>query len=158
MGKGIAPSRQLTSSLFFYVPKSTPTASIEYSLLFRSASSYSLTVVFTTAIFPPYSIGAYRYRLAFNPVLSLLGFNSNSQGVSYLEFAEIEQPFKNGDIYLLSSDGLHDIVSVGDIWDTLLLPDAEGPQAEKLMTLAKEAGGKDNISIVTVKVQMNNEQ
>jgi protein phosphatase len=73
-------------------------------------------------------------------------------GTSFLEFAEIEQPFKNGDIYLLSSDGLHDIVSVDDIWDTLLLPDAEGPQAEKLMTLAKEAGGKDNISIITVKI------
>jgi protein phosphatase len=73
-------------------------------------------------------------------------------GVSFLEFAEIEQPLKNGDVYLLSSDGLHDIVSVGDIWDTLLLPDADGPQAEKLMTLAKEAGGKDNISIITIKV------
>jgi protein phosphatase len=72
-------------------------------------------------------------------------------GTSFLEFAEIE-PLMNGDVYLLSSDGLHDIVSVDAIWDTLLLPDAEGPQAEKLMTLAKEAGGKDNISIVTVKV------
>jgi protein phosphatase len=79
-------------------------------------------------------------------------------GSSFLEFAEIEQPFMNGDIYLLSTDGLHDIVSVDAIWDTLLLPDADGPQAEKLMTLAKEAGGKDNISIVTIKVQITNEE
>jgi protein phosphatase len=79
-------------------------------------------------------------------------------GTSFLEFAEIEQPFMNGDMYLLSSDGLHDIVSVSDIWDTLLLPETEGPPAEKLLVLAKEAGGKDNISIITIKVKEDEEQ
>ena len=74
-------------------------------------------------------------------------------GVSYIEFAEIDQPFMDGDIYLLSSDGLHDIVGPGEISDTLLLPETDSPNAEKLMTLAKKAGGKDNISIVTIQVR-----
>lgn len=72
-------------------------------------------------------------------------------GSAFIDFAEIEQPFLNGDIYLLSSDGLHDLVPPAVISDTLILPQA----AEKLLALAKDYGGLDNISIITIKVEEN---
>ena len=58
-----------------------------------------------------------------------------------------------GDIYLLSSDGLHDLVPPDVISDTLILVDA----AEKLLALAKENGGLDNISIITIKIKEQKE-
>jgi len=76
----------------------------------------------------------------------------------FIEFAEIEQPFIAGDIYLLSSDGLHDLVPPDVITDTLLVPETECDEAyaEKLLALAKAAGGKDNISIITIKISEDN--
>ena len=73
------------------------------------------------------------------------------EGRAFIEFAEIEQPFLINDIYLLSSDGLHDLVPHDVISDTLLLPPPANP-AEKLLAIAKENSGKDNISIVTIEV------
>jgi PPM family protein phosphatase len=75
-------------------------------------------------------------------------------GSAFIEFAEIEKPFQDNDIYLLSSDGLHDIVPPDEIAAVLKLTEEElgEAQAEKLLQLAKEASGKDNISVVTVKV------
>ena len=70
-------------------------------------------------------------------------------GSAFIEFAEVDQPFLNGDTYLLSSDGLHDLVPPDVISDTLILPES----AEKLLALAKENGGKDNISIITITVE-----
>jgi Serine/threonine protein phosphatase len=79
-------------------------------------------------------------------------------GSAFIEFEEIDQPFLNGDIYLLSSDGLHDLVPPDVISDTLMLPDAEDLQAaERLLEIAKENGGNDNISIVTIEVQEQKE-
>jgi protein phosphatase len=77
---------------------------------------------------------------------------------AFMEFAEIEDPFVKGDIYLLSSDGLHDLVPPAIISDTLILPQTDDSQAaEELLTLAKAAGGKDNISIITITVTENEE-
>lgn len=78
----------------------------------------------------------------------------------FIEFAEIEQPFIAGDIYLLSSDGLHDLVPPDAITDTLLVPETECDEAyaEKLLTLAKAASGKDNISIITIKISEGNNE
>jgi len=79
-------------------------------------------------------------------------------GSAFIEFEEIDQPFLNNDIYLLSSDGLHVLVPPDVISDTLMLPDAEGLQsAEKLLEIAKEKGGNDNISIITIEVQEKEE-
>lgn len=75
-------------------------------------------------------------------------------GSAFIEFAEVEQPFLKGNIFLLSSDGLHDLVSPAVISDTLLLPQTEGTEtAEQLLALAKDKGGLDNISIITIKVE-----
>jgi PPM family protein phosphatase len=77
---------------------------------------------------------------------------------AFIEFEEIDQPFLNGNIYLLSSDGLHDLVPPDVISDTLILPQTEGFEAaDKLLAIAKENGGLDNISIVTIKVQEKKE-
>lgn len=51
-----------------------------------------------------------------------------------------------GDNYLFCSDGLSDLVSDELIEENFFLPD-------KLIELAKEAGGRDNITIVTVKLE-----
>lgn len=76
--------------------------------------------------------------------------NSIGGGSSaYIEFAEINNPIYNNDIYLLSSDGLHDLVGQNEIALTL----KEANAAEKLNNLAKKAGGKDNISVVTINVK-----
>jgi len=72
---------------------------------------------------------------------------------AFIEFEEVEQPLLNNDIYLLSSDGLHDLVAPDVISDTLMLPDA----AEKLLAIAKENGGLDNISIITIKIEEKEE-
>jgi len=75
--------------------------------------------------------------------------------IAFIDFAEINQPLCNADMYLLSSDGLHDLVAPDILSDVLNTPESDlgMPYAEKLLQLAKEAGGKDNISIITVKIQ-----
>jgi protein phosphatase len=79
-------------------------------------------------------------------------------GSAFIEFAELEQPFLKGDIYLLSSDGLHDLVPPDEISDTLLLQITQTSQAaEKLLAMAKEKGGNDNISIITVQIEEKEE-
>jgi protein phosphatase len=85
-----------------------------------------------------------------NIIINALGGGSSA----FMEFAEINEPFLKGDIYLLSSDGLHDLVSAAVISDTLIQPQTDDSEAaEELLALAKENGGKDNISIVIIKVE-----
>jgi len=81
--------------------------------------------------------------------------NSIGGGSSaFIEFAEIEFPFFNNDIYLLSSDGMHDLVSQKEILETLDNPKVSSEAASvKLVDLAKKYGGKDNISVVTINIK-----
>jgi len=69
---------------------------------------------------------------------------------AFIEFAEIEFPFFKNDIYLLSSDGLHDLVSNKEIAALLEKSDAAG----KLNALAKKYGGKDNISVIVINLNI----
>jgi len=83
--------------------------------------------------------------------------NSLGGGTSaFIEFAEIKQPFKKDDIYLLASDGLTDLVPPDVISDILFTSESEigEPHAERLLKLANEAGGKDNIAVITVKINV----
>lgn len=58
-----------------------------------------------------------------------------------------------GDIYLLCSDGLNDMLRDRDIHLTLKRYEADLQQAGKeLVALANQRGGKDNISVVLVRV------
>jgi len=80
-----------------------------------------------------------------NIITNAIGGGSSA----FIEFAEIDFPFNNNDIYLLSSDGMHDLVSQGEILAALDKPKA----AEKLTDLAKKRGGKDNISVITINIK-----
>ena len=58
-----------------------------------------------------------------------------------------------GDIYLLCSDGLSDMISEDDI---LRIMTSEGPAADianEMADAANRAGGKDNISVIICKIQ-----
>ena len=80
-----------------------------------------------------------------NIITNALGGGSSA----FIEFAEVDFPFRNNDIYLLSSDGMHDLVPQGEILAALNKPKA----AEKLTDLAKKRGGKDNISVITINIK-----
>ncbi len=59
-----------------------------------------------------------------------------------------------GDIYLLCSDGLNDMVEDEDIQDTLSAMRGNLPLAtEQLIQMANDNGGRDNISVILVKVK-----
>lgn len=59
-----------------------------------------------------------------------------------------------GDIYLLCSDGLNDMVEDDDIQATLYAMQGNLPlAAEQLIQLANDNGGRDNVSVILVKVK-----
>lgn len=59
-----------------------------------------------------------------------------------------------GDIYLLCSDGLNDMVEDGDIEATLYAMQGNLPlAAEQLIQMANDSGGRDNVSVILVKVK-----
>lgn len=63
-------------------------------------------------------------------------------------------PVQPGDIYLLCSDGLSDMVTDEDIQLTLSLLQANLPlAAEQLVQQANDNGGRDNISVILVRVR-----
>lgn len=64
----------------------------------------------------------------------------------------INTPWKKNDIFLLCSDGLTDMISEREIG--LVLTDEKltlDEKADRLVKLALEAGGKDNISLILLK-------
>ncbi|MDH4215271.1 MAG: Stp1/IreP family PP2C-type Ser/Thr phosphatase [Gallionella sp.] len=59
-----------------------------------------------------------------------------------------------GDIYLLCSDGLNDMVEDGDIQATLCAFQSNLPlAASQLIELANDNGGRDNVSVILVKAK-----
>jgi protein phosphatase len=59
-----------------------------------------------------------------------------------------------GDVYLLCSDGLNDMVEDGDIGATLqMLQNNLQLAATQLVQLANDNGGRDNVSVILVKVK-----
>jgi len=71
-----------------------------------------------------------------------------------VEVDVIEETFENGDVYLLCSDGLTDLVTDDEILQLLLLYEHDRDLASReLVALANEKGGKDNISIILVELQ-----
>lgn len=61
-------------------------------------------------------------------------------------------PIFNGDLFLLCSDGLTDLVEDHDIVRVLLGNGDLASKAEQLVGLANGAGGKDNVTVVLAKV------
>ena len=62
--------------------------------------------------------------------------------------------YKDGDIYLICSDGLTDMVSVEDI-RSVLMTDAIDEAIVKLLDMALENGGKDNITVILCRIERN---
>jgi protein phosphatase len=60
-----------------------------------------------------------------------------------------------GDVFLLCSDGLTDMVEDRSIQDILLSPLRLDQKVEALIDLAKSAGGKDNITVVLCEVMQS---
>jgi PPM family protein phosphatase len=59
-----------------------------------------------------------------------------------------------GDIYLLCSDGLNDMVEDDDIQSTLYAMQGNLPlAANQLIQMANDNGGRDNVSVILVKVK-----
>lgn len=61
-----------------------------------------------------------------------------------------------GDIYLLCSDGLSDMLAIREIGDILLNQPSLDGACEALVQRANDNGGRDNISVILVKAQSNN--
>ena len=60
---------------------------------------------------------------------------------------------QTGDIYLLCSDGLNDMVEDEDIGSNLQMPQANLPlAASQLIEMANDNGGRDNVSVILVKI------
>jgi len=84
-----------------------------------------------------------------NLVTRALGLDSK------VEVDIIEDQIDAGDIYLLCSDGLTDMVKDEEIHLTLSKYSANlALAADKLVEIAKEYGGKDNISVILARVSV----
>lgn len=66
----------------------------------------------------------------------------------YLDMEDFTRDMQDGDVYLLCSDGLNDMISDADI-EALL---NEGASANRLCEAAIEAGGFDNVSTIVFSV------
>jgi protein phosphatase len=81
-----------------------------------------------------------------NVILRAVGVEANFQ----LDI--IRGTIRQGDYYLLCSDGLTDFVDDDEIKDILLLGTALSIKVDKLISKAISSGGKDNISVVLTMV------
>lgn len=84
-----------------------------------------------------------------NEVNKALGYDPNMAGVAdYIETGF--SPFLPGDVLLLCSDGLTDLVDNKNITRILNSAASLSEKTNQLIQLANEAGGKDNITVVLV--------
>lgn len=60
-----------------------------------------------------------------------------------------EAPVENGDIYLLCTDGLTNMVD-DDVISKVLTDETVGDKSQELIRLANENGGRDNITVIVV--------
>ncbi|MCL1961866.1 MAG: Stp1/IreP family PP2C-type Ser/Thr phosphatase [Desulfovibrionaceae bacterium] len=62
-----------------------------------------------------------------------------------------EVPMEPGDVYLLCSDGLTDMLGDADIAAVLQRPQPLGELSRRLIDMANEAGGRDNVSVALIR-------
>ena len=63
------------------------------------------------------------------------------------------EALQQGDIFLLCSDGLTDMVSEADITTCLSGDSSPEEKAEKLISMALAGGGKDNVTVLVVQAE-----
>ncbi|AMR33422.1 hypothetical protein A0256_19345 [Mucilaginibacter sp. PAMC 26640] len=84
-----------------------------------------------------------------NEINKALGFTSQIDAdESFIETGQ--SPFLSGDMLLLCSDGLTDMVNKGDITDIITQKISLQEKANNLITAANKNGGHDNITVVLV--------
>lgn len=84
-----------------------------------------------------------------NEINKALGFDAPmSEGNEYTEVGE--SPFLPGDILLLCSDGLSDMINREKISSILMQQQSLEEKGNALIAAANDAGGKDNITVVLV--------
>ena len=72
-------------------------------------------------------------------------------GVQNAEPIELhEHPVEPGDLYLMCSDGLSDMLSPESLADVLCAAGTLARKARQLVTMANRCGGRDNISVLLV--------
>lgn len=82
-----------------------------------------------------------------NVILRALGLKD------YVDVEVHEVPREQGDIYVMCSDGLSDLVSEDNICKTVTQASNLDDACDKLIGLALKAGGKDNVTVVCVCVE-----
>ena len=84
-----------------------------------------------------------------NEIYKALGFEEDiSTPADFIETGE--SPFLSGDLLLLCSDGLTDMISSGTIMSVLTTKKSLAAKARALVDAANDAGGNDNITAVLV--------
>src|SRR5262249_11505186 len=63
-----------------------------------------------------------------------------------------------GDVYLMCSDGLSDMVRDPDIAQTLMMATSLEERAQALVELANARGGRDNITVLLAEVDVEAER
>ena len=84
------------------------------------------------------------------PLLQYLGLPESKM---IIDPASFKRESKVGDIYLICSDGLTDMISDTDICQLFQSTDVIGKQSSLLFDKAIEAGGKDNLSFILIKLE-----
>ncbi len=83
-----------------------------------------------------------------NEINKALGFDSQIRTPDYVETGE--SPFLPGDMILLCSDGLTDMIDNSTMTSVLITDKDLSSKGEALINAANNAGGKDNITVVLV--------
>lgn len=81
-----------------------------------------------------------------NVITNCIGGGCKTSFLDMVQYTENVQP---GDVFVLCSDGLNDMISDADIESILL----SGKNASALCDAAIEAGGYDNVSVVVIRVE-----
>jgi protein phosphatase len=68
---------------------------------------------------------------------------------SYIDLVQCTADVQPGDVFMLCSDGLSDMISDEEIARLLL----SGHEATALCEAAEEAGGHDNVSVIVIHVE-----
>ncbi len=87
-----------------------------------------------------------------NALYQFLGMKEDNELVKTECYKEELVQSVAGDIYLLCTDGLTEMVPDKDICNILSKEHSLGTKAEKLINRAREAGGRDNITIILIEV------
>ncbi|HEX8357286.1 MAG TPA: protein phosphatase 2C domain-containing protein [Segetibacter sp.] len=83
-----------------------------------------------------------------NEINKALGFDAHIKTPDYIETGE--SPFLPGDMILLCSDGLTDMIDNSAITNIITSKKSLATRGKLLINAANEAGGKDNITVVMV--------